>query len=67
MQSVNFLTVPGIHYKPSLTRYSCPKMAKLKMVSFCEEILYLASKFYMHIFNMSVTCIQCFGKIQRKM
>ena len=49
-------------------------MAKLKILPFCQQKKkkkkkkkkMLASKLHMHIFNTSLTCVQCFKEIQRK-
>ena len=41
-------------------------MAKLKTLSICQKNIFLASNFFMHIFNMSVTNLQSVEKIQWK-
>ena len=43
------------------------KMAQLKTIYVCQKILFSASNFFMHIYNMSVTYLQSAEKIQWKL
>ena len=43
------------------------KLSKFKTLSFCQKITFSASTFFMHIFNMPVTCMQNIKEIQYKL
>ena len=60
------MILQSMHYQPFLTKCIRQKMAKLKTCQLVKNY-FLASNFFMHIFNISVTYLQSVEKIQWKL
>ena len=55
-----------MHYQSLFIKCSPQKISKFKTLSFCQKIIFSASHFFMHIFNMPVTFMQNIKEIQCK-